>query len=143
MGEAEDDQHGHQGGGEGGEGADTGDHSHGRPCIGRQQQAAERFALEQRIALRGDATGRCLELVDLRLRLTGVDGRLDVGLGRGLDRAEVGEGGAVCDPLPVAVDVAGAGLGFLTGVERLIRVPDQVVSSLPRQLLGRWEREVL
>ena len=118
---SEGDQDGHHAGGdEGADGGDAGDHADRRPGVGRQQQAAQGLALEQAVALCADDVGVGLQVVDLGLGLAGVDRRGDVGLGCALRGAEVGVGGAVGDPVEVAVDEAGVGLGLAAGVETLV-----------------------
>ena len=80
--------------------------------------------------------GRCLELIDLSLRLAGVDGCFDVGLGCALGGAEVGVGCAAGDPFEVAVDEAGVGLGFGACVEALVGELDEVGAALCGELLS-------
>ncbi len=80
--DAEDDEHQHYDRcDEGSDGGDTGDSSDGRPRIGRQEQPTKGLALEQGVALFGQTGGGDLQLVDLRLRLTGLLGGLYGGLG--------------------------------------------------------------
>ena len=75
--EAEHDEHEHRrGGDEGGDGGDAGDAADRRPGEGRQQQAAQRLAPEQRVALAGERVDRGLQFGDRGLVLAGVVGRV-------------------------------------------------------------------
>ena len=130
-------------GDEGADGGVAGDGADLRPGEGRQQQATQGLATEERVALARDLRCGCLQGVDLGLRLAGVDGGLDLGLGGPLGCAEIGVGGALGDALQVAVDVAGVGLGAFTGGQLLAGEAEQVGPLLGGQLLGAREADVL
>ena len=74
------DEHG-EAGHEGDDGGDPRDAPDGRPGVGRQQQAAQRLALEEGVALVGELVGGRLQLRHRRLVGAAVDGRLDLGPG--------------------------------------------------------------
>ena len=142
--DAQHDQHDHHcGADEGDDGGDPGDGADGRPGVGRQEQAAQRLALEQRVALVADGVGIGLQLVDGRLRGAVGDGVLDGGGCRPLGTAQVGVGGTVGEALEVAADVAGVGLGLAAGGHLLAGVLEQVAAAVILQRGGVRERDVL
>ncbi len=130
MDDAEDDEDEHDGcGDEGDGGGDPGDPSDRRPGEGRQQQATQCFAAEQRVTLSGDLVDGALQFGDRGVVFTGFLGGGEGGAGFALGAAQLGVGGAVGDPLEVSVDEAGVGLGFVPGGDLFVGVADEVVAA--------------
>ena len=144
MDDAGDDEDEHHGGGDEGDGGgDSGDPSDGRPGEGGQQQAAQGFAAEQRVALAGDLVDGALQFGDRGVVFAGFLGGGEGGAGFALGSAELGVGGAVGDPLEVAVDEAGVGLGFVAGRDLFVGELDQVVAAFLFERGGVGEEDRL
>ena len=100
MEEPEHDEDDHRGGGDEGDGGgDPGDAADRRPGERRQQQAAQRLAAEQRVALAGDLVDGALQLGDRGVVFAGLFGGGEGRPGLALRAAELGVGGAIGDAL--------------------------------------------
>ncbi len=126
MPHTEHDEHEHQPSGDKRrDGGDAGDAPDRRPGERREQQAAQRLALEQRVALTGDLVVGRLQLDDGGLVGVFGLGGLERGARLTLRATEIGVGGAVGGCGEVTVDVGGIRLGLGAGVDDGVGIPDK------------------